>query len=102
MAGFIYFGVMILLLWLSESSFKSKWYARLLVFVQCMSAAVIFASFITVCPQISDDKDRNELAFYGINSILTFMDSITARGHIICECLLFLLTCVMNRLVIYA
>lgn len=42
-----------------------------------------------------------EFAFFGIDSIVNFINSAFNRGHIICEVLLGLLTAYLNRLFIY-
>lgn len=73
----------------------------LLVIVQSLTAVMLVLSYLATISYLQTPETYKYFEFFGINSINDFSISTTARGHIICEAILSLLTAYLNRLFIY-
>ena len=78
-------------------------YSRILVTtVQLFSFAFITGNFIATTSYLQQYAVTDRYRLYGINALHDFISLDTARGYIICLILLFITSCIIQRIFVYS
>lgn len=78
-------------------------YSRMLVStVQLFSFAFITGNFITTTSFLQLYATTDKFRLFGINGLHDFMNMDTARGYVICLILLFIISCIIQRIFVYS
>lgn len=100
-AGFLFFICILVLFVQRKIDFSSffSWIFVLLVQILCL--LFIVANFLVTTSLLQFEGQFQIFGFYGIDSLNNFMTSPTSRGYIICLIILFIVSCLIQRIFVY-
>lgn len=101
MAGFSFFICMMILFVQRKIDFGNFLSWLLVVIVQVLCLVFLATNFLATTNLIASYQNTDMFQFYGINGLNNFMASPTARGYIICLILLFIVSCLVQRIFVY-
>lgn len=73
----------------------------IVIAIQILCLIFIVANFLATSKFIGANQKKDRFEFYGINSLNDFKSSLTSRGYFICLCLLFVASCLVQRIFAY-
>lgn len=100
-AGFLFFICMMVLFVQRKIDFDSFLSWLLVLIVQVLCLIFLAANFLATTSLVGGYQNSDLFQFYGINGLNNFMSSATSRGYIICLIILFIISCLIQRIFAY-
>lgn len=100
-AGFLFFISMMVLFVQRKIDFGNFLSWLLVLIVQVLCLLFLAANFLAYTSLVGGYQNIDMFQFYGINGLNNFMASATARGYIICLIILFIVSCLIQRIFVY-
>ena len=100
-SGFLFFICMLVLFVQRKIDYNNIMSWLIVITLQVLCLSFIVANFIATTSLVSATDTNSVLEFYGIDALNDFLNYPTSRGYFICLCLLFIVSCFVQRIFAY-